>query len=172
MAGMTRLAPLHLLTGAPGVGKTTLLPYLLEAAGGVVVADMDELLDDGNLLGVPIAVPEAAPIWPAYNRMWGRVVGLPRRAGHPVVLLCPVPDADELADGALWEGPIRWALLDCADQLRVRRLRARGWTQDLVDDALADAAQGRSLIPTVFATDDQDPRALAERVLAWVRGPA
>lgn len=90
-------APLYLLAGAPGAGKTTLLPYLLRASSGLVVMDTDELLEDGTLLGVPIAVPEAAPVWPAYDRMWTHIVSMVRRAGHPVLLLSPIPDPEELA---------------------------------------------------------------------------
>ncbi|WP_214321906.1 AAA family ATPase [Nonomuraea sediminis] len=156
------LAPLYLLTGAPGAGKTTLLPHLIEAADGLVVMEMDELLEqDGSLLGVRIADPEAAPVWPAYDRMWERIVTLVRRAGHPVLLLCPVPDA---VDG--WQAPVHVAALDCPDEVRLSRLRSRGWARDWVEDAMADAAQARALAPVVFDTDD-DLAGLARRVLEW-----
>ncbi|GAA2266836.1 hypothetical protein GCM10010149_03960 [Nonomuraea roseoviolacea subsp. roseoviolacea] len=169
--------PLCLLTGAPGAGKTYLMPYLLGAAGGLVVMDMDEILEDGALLGVPVAEPEAAPVWPAYDRLWGRIVTMVRRVGHPVLLLCPVPDAEELAPGARWDGPLRWALLDCPDDVRRRRLEARGYGEEEIEDALADARQGRALIPETFGSGGSrdggaagDPAALAGRVLAWARG--
>ncbi|MBB6551054.1 AAA family ATPase [Nonomuraea rubra] len=161
--------PLFLLAGAPGSGKTTLLPHLLRAADGLVVMDMDELLEDGTLLGVPIAEPEAAPVWPAYDRLWGRVVSMVRRAGHPVLLMCPIPDAAELAPGARWERQVRWALLDCPDDERVRRLRERGAPQEWIDDAVADAVLGRALIPTVFQATGGVHDGLAARVLSWAR---
>ena len=110
------LAPLYLLAGAPAAGKTTLLPYLLRAADGLVVMDMDELLEDGALLGVTIADPRAALVWPAYDRLWARIVTMVRRAGHPVLLLCPVPDPPELHRrdggtirpiGPYWTAPTR-----------------------------------------------------------------
>ncbi|MFI6485836.1 AAA family ATPase [Nonomuraea sp. NPDC050663] len=163
-----RLADLYLLAGAPGSGKTTLLPHLLEAAGGLVVMDMDELLEDGELIGVPIAKPEAAPIWPAYDRLWGRVVTMVRRAGHPVLLMCPIPDADEVPAFARWDGPVHWALLDCPDGERRRRLRERGAPQGWIDDALVDAAQGRELITTVFHAVGGGHAGLAKEVLSWV----
>lgn len=156
-------APLYVVAGAPGVGKTTLLPALVEAADGEVVFDTDELLEDGSLIGVPIATAEAAPIWPAYNRMWERILNAVRRAGHPVIFLSTVPDEHELTED------VRWAGLDCADELRRTRLEARGWTEEEIEDAMADAKALRTLIPTRFDTDDQDAHALARRILNWVR---
>ncbi|MFI6177737.1 AAA family ATPase [Nonomuraea sp. NPDC051191] len=161
-------APLYLLAGAPGAGKTTLLPHLLQAADGLVVMDMDELLEDGELIGVPIAVPEAAPIWPAYDRMWRRIVTMVRRAGHPVLLMCPIPDAGEVPAFVRWDGPVHWALLDCPDDERKRRLRERDAPQEWIDDALADAAQGRELITTVFHAVGANHAELTTQVLAWV----
>ncbi|MER5323010.1 PEP-utilizing enzyme [Streptosporangium roseum] len=162
--------PLYLLAGAPGAGKTTLLPYLLRAADGLVVMDMDELLEDGELIGVPIAEPEAAPVWPAYDRLWRRIVTMVRRVGHPVLLMCPIPDAAEVPPGVRWDEPVHWALLDCPDDERARRLRERGAPQEWIDDALADAAQGRELIPAVFHAVGADHAGLAGQVLAWARG--
>ncbi|NUW36357.1 hypothetical protein HTZ77_33850 [Nonomuraea sp. SMC257] len=174
---MAGRGPLCLLAGAPGAGKTYLLPYLLGGAGGLVVMDMDEILEEGALLGVPVAEPGAAPVWPAYDRLWGRIVAMVRRVGHPVLLLCPVPDAEELEPGGRWDGPLRWALLDCPDDVRRRRLEARGCPKEEIEDAMADARQGRALIPTAFASGgsydggaDGDPAVLAARVLAWARG--
>lgn len=162
-------APLYLLAGAPGAGKTTLLPYLLRAAGGLVVMDSDELLEGGALLGVPIAEPEAAPVWPAYDRMWTHIVTMVRRAGHPVLLLCPIPDPGELPPVGRWGEPARWALLDCPDEVRQDRLRDRGSPREWVEEAMADAAQGRALIPTVFHSGGEDIAALAARILSWAR---
>ncbi len=157
------LAPLYVVAGAPGVGKTTLLPALVQEADGEVVFDTDELLEDGSLIGVPIATMDAAPIWPAYNRMWQRILNAVRRAGHPVIFLSTVPDEDEVTPD------VHWAGLDCADELRRTRLDARGWNQEEIDDAMADAKALRSLIATRFDTDEQDAHALARRILNWVR---
>lgn len=159
---------MYLVTGAPGVGKTTLQPELVRLAQGMVVIDQDELLEEGALLGVPIADPAAAPIWPAYSRMWDRILRIVRRAGHPVLLLCPTPSPEELATEADPDGPVHWALLDCADRLRRTRLQARGWSAAWIDDAMADAAQTRELIPTVITTDEEEPEKVARQVLAWV----
>jgi hypothetical protein len=167
MGGERSLAPLYVVAGAPGVGKTTLLPELVRLGTGIVAIDMDELLEDGALIGVPIADPSAAPSWPAYNRMWGRIVDIVRRAGHPVILLCPTPAPEDLMAGDGWDGPVRWALLDCDDQRRLDRLRARDWPEEWIEDAMADAAQTRGLIPTVIHTDSENAREIAGRILAW-----
>ena len=70
-----------MVTGAPGSGKSTVVPELVRLSpGNLVVMDMDELLDDnGRLLGIDIASPTAAPIWPAYNGLWLRITELIRR---------------------------------------------------------------------------------------------
>jgi len=161
------LAPLYLLCSAPGAGKTTLLPYLIARAQELIVADMDELLEDGGLLGVPIATQDAWKMWPAYDRMWRRIADVIRRSGKPLLLMRSTPSAGDLTAGLNWTEPTFWATLDCADDERARRLAVRGWDDKAVTDALADAAAARDLLPTVIRSDDADPTTVADRVLAW-----
>src|ERR1700712_481668 len=127
---------LFVLAGAPGSGKTTLLPHLIEQAGRLVVIDMDEILEDGALLGVPIATSDAAPIWPAYNRLWGRFLEIVQRSGAPVLMLSPTPSPGEVDGRDADAASERWALLDCPDETRRSRLAARGWTEEQIGDAL------------------------------------
>ncbi|WP_205328555.1 AAA family ATPase [Glycomyces sp. YM15] len=156
----TGYAPLYAVSGAPGAGKTSVRAELLAAGNGMVVMDIDELLEDSALLGVPIAVPEAAPIWPAYGRMWRRIIDMTLRSGHPVLFLSPnIPSELRGATGYL--------LLDCDDAVRADRLRARGWNTAQVDSALRDARAYRPLFDTVVRTDDTGPSGVAKRVLAW-----
>jgi AAA domain len=161
---------LYQVVGAPGVGKTTVLPELvrLGQGTGIVVMEQDELFEDGALLGLPITDPDAGPpYWPAYNRMWDRIIHIVRRAGHPVLMLSGTPSpADDVADDDA-EGPVRWALLDCADDLRLSRLRARGWPTEWIDDAMCDADQSRPRFPTVIRTDGADAAEVAGRILSW-----
>jgi ABC-type cobalamin/Fe3+-siderophores transport system ATPase subunit len=159
--------PLFVLAGAPGSGKTTLLPHLIEQSDGIVVIDMDEILEEGALLGVPIATSEAAPIWPAYNRLWDRFVEIVRRSGSPVLMLSPAPSPDEVNGHDADPVRERWALLDCPDEMRRSRLDARGWTEDQIADAMADAHATRALISKVFDGTD-DPHELARHVLGWI----
>ncbi|WP_433012093.1 AAA family ATPase [Kribbella sp. CA-294648] len=155
---MTRL---FVVAGAPGSGKSTVVPELLRLRhGALVVMDMDELLDDrGRVLGIEIADPSAAANWPAYNALWLRITELIRRSGAPVLLLTPGVPA-QLPEG-------RWLHLDCPDAVRRRRLRERGWPEGKIAEALEDAAELRKLVPRSVAGDGT-PEESAQQILAWV----
>ncbi|MFI5709967.1 AAA family ATPase [Kribbella sp. NPDC051620] len=155
---MTRL---FVVTGAPGAGKSTVIPELLRLRSGrLVVMDMDELLDDdGRVLGILIADKSAAPKWHAYNALWLRITELIRRSGTSVLLLTPcVPT--ELPEG-------RWLHLDCPDVIRRKRLTERGWSDEQIADALADAVELRKLVPR-SVPGDGTPEESARLILAWV----
>jgi AAA domain-containing protein len=152
---------LFVVTGAPGAGKSTVIPELLRLRSGqLVVMDMDELLDDeGRVLGILIADKSAAPRWPAYNALWMRITELIRRSGAAVLLLTPGVPA-ELPEG-------RWLHLDCPDATRRKRLAERGWSEEQITDALGDAAQLRKLVPR-SVPGDGTPEDSARLILAWV----
>lgn len=123
-----------------------------------MVADIDEILEDGTLLGVAIADPAASENWPAYNRLWARIAGFVTRAEIPIVLLDQVPGADEPVDPAL----LGW---ETSDQLRADRLRSRGESEAVIEDARADASVLRAVLPAVRiirTPDDASPSRSAE----------
>ena len=100
------LGGLYVLVGGRAAGKSTLLPHLVRLARGPIVLEMDELLDDGSLLGVQVGGPEGTTAWAAYDRMWGRFLAMARRARHPVLLLCPTPPAEALGrSGGVFDPP-------------------------------------------------------------------
>ena len=158
MGDVTRL---FVVTGAPGAGKSTVIPELLRLhAAGLVVMDMDELLDqDGRVLGIDIAHPAAAASWPAYNALWLRITELVRRSGTPMLLLSPLVPR-EMPEG-------RWLHLDCPDSVRRKRLAERGWSAKQIAEALADAAKIRKLVPR-SVPGDGTPEESARLILAWV----
>lgn len=163
---------LRFVTGAPGAGKTTLLPHLV-ARPGILAAEFDDLLDgDGAVLGSVIAAPTAAPLWPAYSRLWVRVVRLLLRSELPVVVLCPLTPAEwrDAAGESLGRIEVGWALLDCADADRRTRLAGRGWDAARIDDAVADAAELRAAVPTRFSSTGRTPADLAADVASWSTG--
>ncbi|EWS82824.1 hypothetical protein [Brachybacterium phenoliresistens] len=146
----------------PGTGKSTALPHLIARAHGrAVVADIDEVLEDGSLLGVRIADAAAAPIWPAYDRLWARIAGFVTRAGVDMVLLTQVPDARPApAAGTL----LGW---EVDDELRAARLRGRGATEATVLDARSDARALRALLPAtsiVRTRGEQTPQECADQL--------
>ena len=157
-----------MVTGAPGAGKSTVLPELLRlrlttAVGErrLVVMDMDELLDsDGRILGIDIAHSSAAANWPAYSALWLRITELVRRSGTPMLLLSPMVPR-QMPEG-------RWLHLDCPDAVRRKRLAARGWSDAQITAALADAAEIRKLVPRSVAGDGT-PEESAQKILAWVK---
>jgi len=150
------------VTGAPGAGKSTVVPELLRLNdGGLIVMDMDELLDDeGRVLGIDIACSDGAPNWPAYNHLWLRITELVRRSGSPVLLLSPLIPS-ELPEG-------RWLHLDCPDDVRRKRLLMRGWNQADIDEALKDAAEIRKLVPR-SVSGNGTPEQSARQIIAWTQ---
>ena len=161
-------AALFLVSGAPGSGKTTLISHLVRISAHIVAMDMDELLEDGRILGMPIATPESAPAWTEYNRLWVRITALIRRSGIPVLLLGPLHPAEAALAGADAQDPqVHWALLDCSAAEQAKRLAARGWTQTQIEAAIDDSARGRAAITTVFRTDQAPAEKIARDLLDW-----
>jgi hypothetical protein len=111
------------------------------------------------VLGVAIADKSAAPNWPAYNALWLRITELVRRSGPPMLLLSPLVPK-EMPEG-------RWLHLDCPDSVRRKRLAKRGWSDDQIDNAIADAAEVRKLVPR-SVPGDGTPEESARLILAWV----
>jgi hypothetical protein len=156
---MVVVTRLYVVTGAPGAGKSTVIPELVRLhSGNLVVMDMDELLDhDGKVLGIDIADSSAAANWPAYNALWLRITELIRRSGTPMLLLSPLVPR-EMPEG-------RWLHLDCPDS--VRRLAQRGWSDQHIAEAIADAAEIRKLVPR-SVPGEGTPEESARLILAWV----
>lgn len=163
---------LHLVTGAPGAGKSTLIAHL--AAYPFVAVDFDELIDPvGELLGVDVRSSSASRVWPGYNKLWVEIIALLLRGGGPVLVMCPLaPDewrrAASAASAAVPEAV--WARLDCADADRRARLAARGWDDGRIEDAVGDAAELRRAVGREFTTSGRSAAATAEALAEWVGG--
>ncbi|MGH3371348.1 MAG: AAA family ATPase, partial [Nocardioidaceae bacterium] len=59
-----------------------------------------------------------------------------------------------------------WLHLDCADDVRRRRLELRGWSRGRIDEALQDAAELRRVVPA-SVRGDGTPDEVAGRILDW-----
>lgn len=160
--------PLMLIAGAPGAGKSTVVPRLAQASSGFVAVDMDELLDNGSILGIKMASDEAVDRWPGYNRLWMVNLGLILRSGIPVVFSSPLtPHEVDTAVPSGFAHPHSWILLDCSDDERVRRLQQRGWAPDRIRYAVDDARDLRDVIPSVIDTDRLSPGQVSELLQQW-----
>lgn len=159
-----------MLTGAPGAGKTTVLPGLRAALPGVVVLELDEFLDPGGrLAGLDLQQEQAADRWPAYNDLCLTFVCTVLAAGHDVLLLSPLtPDEVRRSTAAPALGDIRWAVLDCPDTHRLSRLHTRPAGGDTAG-ALADAEELRALGLPLIRNDDTTIDATIELTAHWVR---
>ena len=157
------------LTGAPGSGKTAVVPGLRAALPGVVVLDLDQFLDaGGRLAGLDLHEGAAADRWPAYNELCLSFVAAVLAAGHDVLLLCPLTP-DEVGRSAVPLGTVRWLVLDCSDDTRRHRLRTRkGATADAAA-AVADAAELRALGLPVLHNDGIPLTAAVDLVAASLR---
>jgi len=109
---------IFLVTGASGSGKTACMPELARLLPEVALHDFDSV-------GVP---PGAEKVWrQRTTEEWLRRGIEHAREGRDLVVCGQAVYGEALACPAAEEaGPIAGCLLDCADVLRIDRLRARG----------------------------------------------
>lgn len=166
---MMARASLHIVTGAPGAGKTTTLAALLRCASPHLAFDIDWLADAGSrLAGSDIRLERAA--WPAYNALWFEIIHSVHKNGKIAIFFAPLDLRDLAEQGQpAWCERIEWMLLDCDDATRRARLgRRAGWSAAMIAEALADAQVLREQIPARIDTGRITPDAAAAAILAWV----
>jgi broad-specificity NMP kinase len=154
--------------GAPGSGKTTLVPLLRTVLPTHIVVDWDAYMSAAGELAQR-DIRRSPSTWPSYRGLVRAVVETIHPA--PLVLL-GVCTPDELEGWPIDET----ILLDCNDEELQLRLRATRDACDIdvdVDEALADAARYRSLdlprIDTTHRTPEAISEELAERILRAVQ---
>ncbi len=164
-----RTAPLFLVTGASGSGKTTIFPHLVDALPDYGVFDVDWLIDPiGRLCG-------GQPMdWVNFRDTWLAVAHAVAQAGRPTVLLGPFFRAQlDPLPARTWVGPIHVAVLDCADDVRRARLNARpAWRERKIDEHIEFAGHLRAAADIVFGTEKGGPDDVARDVASWVRAQA
>ncbi len=163
--------PVYIVTGAPGAGKTTALGALLRLRTDYIIVDGDWLLGAASDLA-KASVRSDRSTWRPYRALWFEVLHAIARNGRTPVLFAAIDEGDveELGDIA-WCGGIAWLLLDCGDSVRRERLRRReGWSEAMIDDALADAAALRVAVQRRVDTGAQLPGQIAQAILSWLHG--
>ncbi|MFC5910566.1 AAA family ATPase [Streptacidiphilus monticola] len=146
--------------GAPGAGKTTLVPELAKLLPDHVVLDWDAFMEPAAALAErPIAAnPET---WAAYRQLVHAVL---RSVAHLPVVLLGVCTPDELKD---W--PIgAWILLDCTDDERERRLAKTSNPQRRLE-GVHDGRRYRQLGLPLIDTTGREPRAVASEMARFIR---
>lgn len=140
--------------GAPGSGKSAAAGALAELLPAHIVLDWDAFMAPAAALAGR-EIRQNPDTWPAYRQLVRTVLDSVRHL--PVVMLGVCTPAE------LSGWPIdAWAVLDCADQERLRRLTHRG-DPESAEDAVADAREYRSLgLPTIDTTGLTSARAANE----------
>lgn len=149
--------------GAPGAGKSTALPLLTERLTGWAVLDWDWLMPRVRDL-VGRSVRRNPDLWDAYGELVRSVVVSLSSVPLLLTTVCTPDELDHVQRG--WpEGD--WLLVDCDDEERVRRLRARGESETGVSDAVADAAAYRSLGLPCVQTSGRAIAEVADSIAEW-----
>jgi hypothetical protein len=163
---------LLIVTGAPGAGKSTALTAFLALGTERMAYDVDWLATPASGLAGR-SVHTDRDTWPAYGRLWIEVLHAAFRNGRVPVLFAPFDERDVAASGLPeWAGDVAWLLLDCSDDVRAARLRARGWDRARVTEAIADAVELRRRVPDRIDTGLRTAEEVARAVAAWVDGVA
>lgn len=139
------LSMLIYLLGAPGSGKTTLVPHLRRRLVDWVVLDWDFLLErSSTLAGADIRATRA--LWATYDEL---VLATVREISDSGVN-CAVVGVRTPSELPRWPIDV-WILLDCSDSIRIARLSASGRAAD-IHLSVSDAAKYRSLGLTTLDT--------------------
>jgi hypothetical protein len=160
-------APLFVVTGASGSGKTAILAPLAAAlAADCVTFDADMLLDAAGALsrGQPID-------WSAFHAALLAIAHGVAQSGRPTVLLAPLrPGTLESLPAGRWVGEIRYLVLDCPDDVRRQRMASRPpWRLHDLDEQVSWGRWLRAHVPDRVDTTQGTPADSAAAVAAWVR---
>lgn len=148
------------ILGAPGSGKSTIAPALARLLPGHVVLDWDAFMEPAAALAGR-EIRENPETWPAYRDLLHAVIS---SVAHLPVVLLGVCTPDELKH---W--PIgAWALLDCTDQERQRRLGQNTDPQRLAE-GIREGREYRQFGLPVIDTTGRAPVAAASELAVLIQ---
>jgi RNase adaptor protein for sRNA GlmZ degradation len=155
--------PLFVVTGASGVGKTT------------VIAPLRGLLPECEVFeGDPIS-QIAALGWDVFGDTWLRIAhGVALNGRSTVLCTSLIPSRLETHPARKLLGRIYFCNLDCPDDELAARLRARPpWRHSSTEEVILThqrfAAWLREHIDPTWDTSTLTPDEAAERIAAWIR---
>ncbi len=154
--------PLFVVTGASGIGKSTITGPLRSLLSGCLVVDTDVILH------------VAALGWDTWRNTWLQLTHAAALGGQATVLTGSLtPDQLEHLPARKLIGPIHFALLDCPDDVLADRLRARpAWRHSSSDASIIEfqrfAAWLRASITPSFDTSNTSAAEVADGLAAWV----
>lgn len=159
---------LYLVTGAPGVGKSTTLAAFLHLHSRFLALDLDWFLDAASTLAGK-EIRFAPTTWPAYHTLWVEILAAIDRNHRETILFAPISPQDITQYGQpYWCTRIEWLLLDCDDEVRRQRLSQRpDWTTQMIEEALHDARELRQSIEKRIDTGRHTPTQVAQRIHEW-----
>jgi len=153
---------MHIILGAPGSGKSTVIGLVASLLPTWIVLDWDALMKPADALA-DTHIASTPAKWSTYAALVRTMV---ESIGPGRVVLFGVQTPDEMID---WP-EAEWTLLDCADEERRRRLEKRGEPSQGIEEAIRDAAEYRQLglfsLDATTMTPDQVAQCVAARVEA------
>lgn len=161
---------MYIVTGAPGSGKSTALTSFLELNSDYIAFDIDWLgKTASNLADRNIFFDEST--WKPYANLWFEVLhSIYKNKKIPVFFTANDATDIEKIGFPNWCKSIKWLLLDCNDQIRLKRLKDRDhWTNEMIAEAIDDACVLRKLVDLKIDTGSLSPHQVASKILDWLR---
>ena len=162
--------PLHIVTGAPGAGKSTALAAFLQLKSDYLAFDIDWLtVPASDLAGKDIIFDQST--WKPYGAVWFEVLHAIHRNGKISVFFAPTSPQDIEQHGRpAWCNGIAWLLLDCDDATRRSRLKQRPeWTDGMIEEAVDDARLLRQIVHLRIDTGLLAPHPVAQLICDWLQ---
>lgn len=163
---MDEKMPLFIVTGASGVGKTT------------VIKELRGLLPDADIFDIDSIHPFVGEDWNKIQNIWLRVARNIAESGR-ISIICGtmMPWDVEKCEDYQYFKKIYYLNLHCDDETRELRLRARNWPEDMIQEhksfakwLLENADKAYTPPMPTVETSKTGVNEVALQISEWVRG--